>query len=167
MPSTNFWPVAGLLLASFAANAQTPAAAPKAPALPVNYEEDAVGTYTLPDPLVLANGQRVRDADTWYKKRRPEILELFETNMHGRSPGRPKDLTFDVFDKGTPALDGKAIRKQVEARFSPDKAAPKMDLLLYLPAPARKSAPVLLCLNFSANSNTIDDPGIRPGEIGR
>src|SRR5215471_978825 len=70
------------------------------PAIPVNYDEAQAGTYTLPDPLVLASGRRVRDAETWYKKRRPEILELVETNMHGRSPGRPADMTFDVFDDG-------------------------------------------------------------------
>ncbi len=170
MLTPNRWSVASLTLAlalaCFAANAQTAnAPAPKPPAIPVNYEEAQAGTYKLPDPLLLANGERVRDAETWYQKRRPEILDLFEANMHGRSPGRPKAMTFDVFDKGTPVFDGKAIRKQVEIRFSADKAAPKMDLLLYLPAPARKPAPVLLCLNFSANSNAIDDPGIKPGEV--
>src|SRR5207244_813051 len=92
-----------LALLCFAAKGQTA----KAPAIPVNYDEAQVGSYSLPDPLVLANGQRVRDARTWYEKRRPEILRLFETNMQGRSPGRPAGMTFDVFDKGTPALDGK------------------------------------------------------------
>ncbi len=147
------------------AQTQQAPAPPKPPAIPVNYDEAQVGTYTLPDPLVLANGKRVRDARAWYQQRRPEILKLFETYQHGRSPGRPPDLAFDVFDQGTPALDGKAIRKQVEVRFAAGRGAPKMDLLLYLPAPARKPAPVLLCLSFSANSNTIEDPGVRPGEI--
>src|SRR6266536_2104022 len=96
-------------LLCFAANAQTA----KPPAIPANYDEALVGTYTLPDPLILANGQRVRDAETWFKKRRPEILQLVEANMHGRMPGRPKDMTFEVFDKATPALDGKAWRTQV------------------------------------------------------
>ena len=43
--------------------------------IPVNYDEAKVGTYTLPDPLVLANGKRVKDAKTWWTKRRPEIEE--------------------------------------------------------------------------------------------
>jgi len=144
-----------VLLTALAAQGQTPA----------NYEETQAGAYSLPDPLVLANGQRVRDAATWSQKRRPEILRLFEQNMHGRSPGRPKNMTFDVFDKGTPALDGKALRRQVTVYFSADKAGPKMDLLLYLPSGARKPVPLLLCLSFSANSNTIEDPGIRVGEV--
>jgi len=106
--------------------------------IPVNYDEALVGTYTLPDPLVLANGQPVRDAKTWTEKRRPEIVRLFEENEYGRAPGRPAGMSFDVFDKGTPALDGKAIRRQVTVYFSADKAGPKMDLLIYLPADAKK-----------------------------
>src|SRR2546425_6585720 len=109
---------AAVILSCFAANGQTAIK----PTIPVNYDEAQVGTYTLPDPLVLASGNRVRDAKTWYEDRRPEILRLFETNMHGRSPGRPDGITFDVFDKGTSALAGKAVRKQVTVYFFADKA---------------------------------------------
>ena len=133
--------------------------------IPVNYDESLVGTYTLPDPLVLANGQKVRDRNAWYQKRRPEIVRLFEENQFGRSPGRPADLTFEVFDKGTPALDGKAIRRQVTIYFSRNKSGPKMDLLIYLPADARQPVPLFLNLSFTANSSAVDDPGIKPGEI--
>jgi hypothetical protein len=133
--------------------------------IPVNYDEARVGSYTLPDPLTLGDGKPVRDAQTWYKKRRPEIVRLFEENQFGRSPGRPAGMSFDLFDKGTPALDGKAIRRQVTIHFSPDKSGPKMDLLLYLPADANKPVPLLLNLSFTANSNAVNDPGIKPGEI--
>lgn len=133
--------------------------------IPVNYDESRVGTYTLPDPLVLADGKPVRDAKTWNQKRRPEIVRLFEENQFGRSPGRPAGMSFDVFDKGTPALDGKALRRQVTIYFSPNKSGPKMDLLIYLPAEARKPAPLLLNLSFTANSSTVNDPGVKPGEI--
>ena len=155
-----------ILLTCCAAYTQ-PAKAPPAVVggIPVNYDEALVGTYTLPDPLVLANGKPVRDAKTWYEKRRPEIVRLFEENQHGRSPGRPAAMSFNVFDEGTPAFEGKAIRKQVTVYFSGDKNGPKMDLLLYLPAAARKPVPLLLNLSFSANSSTVDDPGIKPGEV--
>jgi hypothetical protein len=133
--------------------------------IPVNYTEAKVGTYTLPDPLVLANGTPVRDVKRWNEKRRSEILRLFEENEYGRTPGRPVGMSFDVFDNGTPALDGKAIRRQVTVFFSKDKNGPKMDLLLYLPASAQKPVPVLLNIGFSANSLSVDDPGIKPGEV--
>jgi len=161
-----FRPVVLLVTAFAAATAQTPSAPPKIVAgIPVNYEETLVGSYTLPDPLRLLNGEPVRDAKTWYGKRRPEIVHLFEENQFGRSPERPAGMTFDVFEKGTPAFDGKAIRKQVTIYFSPDKSGPKMDVLLYLPAKAQRAAPLLLNISFSANSVTVKDPGIKEGEV--
>jgi hypothetical protein len=133
--------------------------------IPVNYDEAKVGSYTLPDPLTLANGKQLRDAKTWLNERRPELVRLFEENQYGRSPGRPKDMSFDVFDKGTPVFEGKALRRQVTVYFSKDKAGPKMDLLVYVPSAASKPVPLLLNLGFGANSSTVDDPGIKPGEV--
>jgi hypothetical protein len=95
------------------ASQQTQNTPPKEVAgIPVNYDEALVGNYTLPDPLVLANGKPVRDAKTWLNKRRTEIVTLFEENQFGRSPGRTANMSFDVFDKGTPTLEGKAVRRQ-------------------------------------------------------
>jgi hypothetical protein len=143
-------------------NAQPKAPPSEVAGIPVNYDEAKVGTYQLPDPLVLADGKAVRDAKTWTEKRRPEIVRLFEENQYGRSPGRPSGMSFDVFDKGTPAFEGKAIRRQVTIHFSADK---KADLLLYLPAHSPKPVPFLLHISFSANSNTVDDPGIKADEV--
>jgi hypothetical protein len=169
-----FWPAFALLAAASAA-AQTPPPAQTPPAPPpprtevagihVNYDEALVGNYTLPNPLVLENGKPVRDAKTWTEKRRPEIVRLFEENEYGRAPGRPSGMTFDVFDKGTPAFDGQAVRKQVTIYFSADKSGPKMDLLEYLPASAAGPVPLLLQISFSANSSAVDDAGVKPGEV--
>src|SRR5260370_14197027 len=139
--------------------------APVVAGIPVNYDEARVGSYTLPDPLLLANGKPVRDAKTWNEKRRAEIVRLFEENQYGRSPGRPAAMSFDVFDKGTPALDGKGTRRQVTIYFSADKAGPKMDLLVYVPANAPGPVPLLLNLSFSANSSTVNDPDVKVGEV--
>src|SRR4051794_27245446 len=35
-----------------------------------NYSEDKVPPYTLPDPLLTSDGERVTSAETWFKKRR-------------------------------------------------------------------------------------------------
>jgi len=50
-----------------------------------NYDEDKVKPYTLPDPLVFANGARVADAAQW-KKRREELIRIYETDVFGRIP---------------------------------------------------------------------------------
>src|SRR6185295_15161716 len=116
-------------------------------------------------PLKLTNGKPVKDAKTWNETRRREIVRLFEENQYGRMPGRPAGMSFDVFDKGTPAMAGKAIRKQVTIYFSADKNGPKEDMVIYLPPNATKPVPLLLALNFSPNSSTFDDPEIRLGEM--
>lgn len=133
--------------------------------IPVNYDEARVGTYTLPDPLTLANGKHVRDAQTWNHKRRPQIVRFFEEDQFGRCPERPAGMSFDVFDKGTPAFDGKAIRRQVTIHFSKDGNGPKVDVLMYLPADIQKPVPLLLNLSFIANSTMVDDAGVKQGEI--
>jgi hypothetical protein len=131
--------------------------------IPVNYTEADSGTYTLPDPLKLNNGQPVRDAKTWIGKRRPEIRRLIEENWYGRSPGRPKEMTFDVVEQGAPAFDGKAIRRQVTIYFNKERTGPKMELLIYLPANATGPAPMFLNMSFAANNLAVADPNVKAG----
>lgn len=132
---------------------------------PVNYEEDSVGTYTLPDVLTLQNGTRVKDAKTWTEKRRPEIVKLFEEQQFGKMPPRPADMSFHVFDKGTVTYNGKALRKQVTVYFTKDTSNYKMDLLIYLPANAAGPSPLLLMANFSANMSAVTDSGVKAGFV--
>lgn len=124
------------------------------------YDEDQVPKYTLPDPLVLSTGEKVTDAETWFKKRRPELLNLFTTEVYGRSPGRPADMTFETTSTDPKALGGKATRKEVSVYFTKDKQGPKMDILLYLPNSAQGPVPVFLGLNFQGNHSIQADPGI-------
>ncbi len=124
-----------------------------------NYDESKVPAYTLPDPLVFADGAKLTDPADW-KKRRAEILRLFEEHVYGRSPGRPGELPFEVRSVTSDALGGKATRKEVTVRFSEDSDGPKMDILLYLPADAEKHLPIFLGLNFFGNHSIHADPGI-------
>lgn len=132
---------------------------------PVNYQEELVEAYTLPDLLICADGTRVSSAKNWLTKRRPELLRLVEEIQFGRMPPRPPALRFDVFDKGTPAFNGKALRKQVTVYLAKDSTDHKMNLLIYLPAQARKPVPLLLNISFMAGNQLSDDPGVLVGEI--
>src|SRR5262245_3361677 len=78
-----------------------------------NYDEAMVGTYTLPDPLVLLNGQPVRDAETWFKVRRPELIKLYETEVYGRVPSRAPKVKFEVTGIDLTALSNSATRKDI------------------------------------------------------
>jgi hypothetical protein len=155
-----------LLPPTLTSQAQTAPPTPKSSpdmvaGIPVNYDEAKVGNYLLPDPLRLNNGKPVRDARTWYSKRRPEIVEMFETQQYGRTPGRPADESFEIVDQGTPALNGRAIRKQVTIYLNKDQSGPSIDLLIYLPASATEPVPMFLSINFGAVQDAVDDPGIK------
>ena len=65
-------------------------------------------------------------------------------------PGRPADESFEVTDKGTPALNGKAIRKQVTIYLSKDPSWPAIHLVSISPAAAKKPVPMFLNINFGA-----------------
>ena len=129
------------------------------PASATNYDEAKVGDYTLPDPLVCNDGSRVTKAETWFTKRRAEILELYRENIFGRSPEAGTNVTFNVWETATNALGGTATRKQIEINFSGTPVGPVAHLLLYTPA-GKISAPTFLCLQFNGNYTVIDDPAI-------
>ena len=131
--------------------------------IPVNYTEARAGTSTLPNPLVLASGEKVADARSWRERRRPEILRLVEGNQFGRAPVRPAELAFDVFDRGTPAFEGRAIRKQVTIYFTTSRADHYLDLLVYLPAKASGRVPLLLQVGWGPNNLASEDPGVKVG----
>jgi hypothetical protein len=131
--------------------------------IPVNYTEAKVGLYTLPGPLTLASGETVRDARTWREQRRPEILRVIEENQFGRAPGRPAGMTFDVFDAGTPAFDGRALRKQVTIYFTKDRSDNYLDLVVYVPAKASGPVPLLLQVGWGPNNLAVDDAGVKVG----
>jgi hypothetical protein len=126
-----------------------------------NYDEAKVPPYTLPDPLRCADGTRVTTARVWEKKRRPELLGLFEEHVYGRAPGRPRGMTFEVFEQDRGALGGRATRKQVTIWLTGRRDGPSMDLLLFLPNGVRGRAPVFLGLNFNGNHAVHPDPAIR------
>ena len=125
-----------------------------------NYDESKVGPYTLPDPLVLSSGERVKDARTWERRRRPEIIKLFEENVFGRSPGKPDKLAFELKSIEKTALNGSAVRKEVSILFNGKNDGPKAEMLMYLPANARGPVPVFIGLNFAGNHTVNSDPGI-------
>ena len=115
----------------------------------------------LPDPLVMSDGSRVTTTTQWRSKRRPELLALFTREMYGVAPSRSPKMSFAVVEKGTDALNGKAIRKQITVLLNGDPAGPKIDLLIYIPKAAKRPVPAILGINFWGNHAITRDPGVR------
>lgn len=113
-----------------------------------NYDEGKVGSYTLPDPLIFANGKPVRDRQTWIRQRRPEILRVYESEIFGRVPKTAPKVTWEVTETNPRARDGAAIMKKITGTVGSAPDAPQIKLTLYTPARAKKAVPVILLVNF-------------------
>src|SRR5579862_6925535 len=138
-----------------------------------NYDEAKVKPYTLPELLKMANGEPVKDAGMWFKKRRPEILKLFATEIFGRIPDNAPKVKWEVASIDEKAADGTAILKKVVGTMSDKSDAPKIHLTLYVPASAKGPVPVILIIGgggggkFGAGKGAPAKAGLggTPGQI--
>ena len=126
---------------------------------PINQDEAKVPPFVLPQLLQASDGSSVKTADDWRWHRRAELMSTFETGMFGKAPPRPA-LCYEIKEGSVPALDGKALRKQVRVYFNSTKEGPAMDILMYVPAAATGPVPFFWGLNFQGNHTVAGDPGI-------
>lgn len=152
MPSNRICLALCLLLTMFVVSpAQNP---PNA-----NYDESKVGSYTLPDPRVMKNGRKVTNQREW-AERRKEILELFATQVYGRTPAIKPRMTIQTISEDSRALGGLATRQEFTVFLTGKQDGPRMNLLVYLPNRRTGPAPIFLAMNFNGNQSISDDPGI-------
>jgi len=124
---------------------------PKSPNA-ANVDESKVPGYTLPDPLILKNGQRVTSAEVWWKERRPEIVEDFDREIYGRAPKDTPKVNWELTgttrenNGGVPVITKKLVG-HVDNSASP---LIKVDIQLTLgvPANATRLVPVMMELAF-------------------
>jgi hypothetical protein len=117
-----------------------------------NYEESRVEPYTLPDPLAY-KGKKVTSALTW-PARRAEILDLFRTNVYGRSPGKPEHVAFSSIEENPKAMDGAATLRRIAITSRRGTRTHRFELILFLPNKRSGPAPVFLLINNRPPSNT-------------
>jgi hypothetical protein len=121
-----------------------------------NTDESKVPTYTLPDPLVFAEGRPVT-RETW-PQRRAEILRLFESEVYGKAPAPLAGQTYTLL-RSEAVFDGAATRKFVDIRPG-GEGGPILHMMLYVPKAAKHPVPAFLTLNFDGNQATSPDPAI-------
>ena len=116
-----------------------------------NYDESKANRYpTLPDPLVLNDGKRVTLAKEWWRKRRPEIVELYDREILGRTPTNLPKVTWEVVSTTREKNGGvEVITKQLKGHVdnSIDPAI-KVDIDLTLSTPASAAGPVPVIMEF-------------------
>jgi len=74
-----------------------------------NYDESKAGDPVLPDPLKLANGKPVKSAKDWWKKRRPELVALYDREIYGRLPANVPGVTWSVTESREDVVGGRPV----------------------------------------------------------
>ena len=131
----------------------------------VNYDENEVPPYALPDPLRDADGTRITSARRWFDERRPELLAIFASQVYGRAS---RTLAVAITSRRVEprALRGLATLHEIEVRVaSPlpeaQRSALSFDVALWLPNQVVSAAPAFIGLNFVGNQSVSRDPSIR------
>lgn len=118
-----------------------------------NYDEANANPYpTLPDPLVLKNGQQVRTPAMWWKKRLAEIVEDFDREIYGRMPKNTPAVRWEVIstlneNNGSIPVITKKLEGHVENASFPS-ISPIIQLTLTTPADAKGPVPVIMEFGF-------------------
>ncbi len=130
-----------------------------------NYDEALANPCPLlPDALLMNNGKKVMTADTWWKQRRPEIVEGFEREVYGRLPKNIPAVTWTVktTDKETVGRVP-VIAKQVIGHVDNSQCPSinvDINLLYVVPTNVKGPVPVLIMFgrgNFPAPNQPAGD----------
>jgi hypothetical protein len=122
---------------------------PKSPNA-ANFDESKVTPYSLPNPLVLSNGKKVKTAKVWLKQRRPEIVEAFDHEIYGRSLGNSPKVNWQVTSTAkesvgdTPVITKKLVGHVDNSSYS----LISVDIQLTLTTPANAAGPVPVIMEF-------------------
>ena len=120
-----------------------------------NYDESKADVYpTLPQALVLNDGQPVTTAALWWNRRRPEILAEFDREILGVTPRDLPKVAWRVAKSTPERADGMDVITQHVVGHVDDAIDPKIavniDLLLVRPAHAAGPVPVVMELALAS-----------------
>jgi lysophospholipase L1-like esterase len=116
-----------------------------------NYDEAKANPYpVLPDVLKLQSGERVTSAEQWREVRRPEIVELLESQVYGRVPKNVPGVKWEVRTTREIEAGGKpAIQKHIVGVVD-NSACPEItvNISMSLTLPKESAGPVPVLMTF-------------------
>ncbi|MEO5685448.1 MAG: hypothetical protein ABIQ88_22570 [Chitinophagaceae bacterium] len=126
-----------------------PSGNPQAPNA-ANTDEAKINTYTLPDPLLLKNGQPVTDVKTWWQKRRPEIAEDFDKEIYGRVPANTPTVKWEITSSIDTTIGPVAaiVKNMLGHVNNAGYPAIKVDIQMTVTMPAKLTKPVPVIMEF-------------------
>jgi hypothetical protein len=120
----------------------------------INYIEDRVPEYKLPEILVSHEGKKVDNFKKWERSRREEILELFRTNVYGRVPSTPYNRSFNLIKEDKKVMNGDATLRQVDITIERGGRSLIIHLTLFVPNNTVKPVPAFLLIDNRGPENT-------------
>lgn len=116
-----------------------------------NYDESKANPLPdLPDALTLRNGKKVTTAETWWKQRRPEIVEDFEREVVGRVPKNVPTVTWSIASSETAVIASHPVIKQQLVGHVDNSSYPliNVDVQMLLVKPTDSATPVPVMMMF-------------------
>jgi hypothetical protein len=125
---------------------------------PANMDESKATPYTsLPDPLILNNGKKVKTAKAWWTKRRPEIVELFDREIYGRVPASAPKVNWEVVSTTNDVNGGVPVITKKLVGHVDNSSYPliTVDIQLTLSTPANATGPVPVMMEFGISPEVL------------
>ena len=119
-----------------------------------NYDEAKANPYPdLPELLKTANGETVDTPELWWTKRRPETVELLESEVYGRIPDTVPQVTWEVRRTRDIEAGGKTAIQMELVGVVDNSACPEIQvnlvMSLTLPKDAQGPVPVLMSFGWT------------------
>jgi hypothetical protein len=124
---------------------------------PANYDDAKAGPFSkVPDPLVLENGKPVKNAKTWWSKRRPQIEAAYSEEVVGKVPQAVPAVQWKVEsvthenNGDVPVLTRKLVGHVDNTACQAIDV--NIDLTLSTPANAKGPVPVIMEMDIDAKT---------------
>jgi hypothetical protein len=125
-----------------------------------NYDPSKADPYPdWPDPLTLKDGRKVTSVETWWQKRRPEIVEDFEREVYGRVPSNVPKVTWTVAESVETKVGAHPVVARRVIGHADNSAHPAITvdirMAVVVPIEAKGPVPVLIMFGWG---NMPDEP---------
>ena len=116
-----------------------------------NYDESQANPFAdLPDPLTMADGQKVNSPEMWWTRRRPELLEMFSKYVYGRVPNNVPKVTWTVTAEDREMIGFTPVIAEDLIGEADNSSAPEIHVRIHmtLVTPANTKGPVPVLMMF-------------------
>jgi hypothetical protein len=114
-----------------------------------NYDESKANPFPdLPKVLVLKNGKSVKNANTWWSKRRPEIIEDFDREIYGRVPKNTPKVAWELISTKDTLIGNITVKEKKLLGHVDNSVFPTINVNIQLtvgtPINAKNAVPLIM-----------------------